>query len=78
MLFDKKSKERNFDVGDLVVKWDKHRENPRKHGNFYPLWSVLFIIKATEGKNAFSFTNLQGESIGLPVNGRYLKHFLVY
>ena len=72
MLFDKKAKEINFAVGDLVVKWDKHREDPRKHGNFDSLWSVPFIIEATEGKNAFSFTNLQGESIGLPVTGRYI------
>ena len=50
MLFDKKTKERNFAVGDLVMKWDKLREDPGKHGNFDLVWSGPFILEATEGE----------------------------
>ena len=50
ILFDKKAKEINFVVVDLVVKWDKHKEDPGKHGKFDPLWSGPFIIEAIEGK----------------------------
>ncbi|KAH9301068.1 hypothetical protein KI387_012651, partial [Taxus chinensis] len=31
-LFDKKAKQRNFQVGDLVLLWDKRREPKGMHG----------------------------------------------
>ena len=32
--FDKSSRQRDFQVGDVVLLWDKKREKPGKHGKF--------------------------------------------
>jgi hypothetical protein len=77
-LFDKRAKERTFQPNDLVLKWDKRREEPSKHGQFDSLWCKPFIIDNIEGENAFSLKNIQGESLGVSVNGRFLKHFTIY
>jgi hypothetical protein len=47
-LFDKRAKEQTFQPDDLVLKWDKKREEPGKHGKFDSLWcgpSSLIILK---------------------------------
>jgi hypothetical protein len=37
--FDKnKAKEKNFEVGDLVLKWDRENEPKGKHSKFENLW----------------------------------------
>jgi hypothetical protein len=37
--FDKhKAKEKNFEVGDLVLKWDRENEPKGKHSKFQNLW----------------------------------------
>jgi hypothetical protein len=33
-IFEKRTKERNFMTGDLVLKWDARREAKGKHGKF--------------------------------------------
>jgi hypothetical protein len=41
--FDKnKAKEKNFEVGDLVLKWDRENELKGKHSNFQNLWFEPF------------------------------------
>jgi len=42
--FDKKEKIDNFQVGDLVLKWDALREKKDNHGKFDALWAGLFVI----------------------------------
>jgi hypothetical protein len=37
-MFDRREKHRKFITGDLVLRWDSRRENPRKHGKFGYLW----------------------------------------
>ena len=32
--FDKSSRQRDFQIGDTVLLWDKRREKPGKHGKF--------------------------------------------
>jgi hypothetical protein len=34
MLFDRKAKDKDFLLGDLVLKWDVRKENSTKHGKF--------------------------------------------
>ena len=36
--FDKLVKPRSFQIGDMVLLWDKRREKPGKHGKFDSLW----------------------------------------
>ena len=51
--FDKSAKPRSFQIGDIVLLWDKRREKPRKHGKFDNLWKRPFIIRNTAGTNSF-------------------------
>ena len=32
--FDKSARSRSFQIGDIVLLWDKRREKPGKHGKF--------------------------------------------
>ena len=73
--FDKASKPRPFQIEDIVLRWDKRREKPRKHGNFDSLWTIPFIIYDLAGANSFLLNNMDGEKLLLPVNGQYLKLF---
>jgi len=43
-IFDKRTKERNFIAGDLVLKWDARREAKGKHGKFDNLWLEPFHV----------------------------------
>jgi hypothetical protein len=72
----KKTKDREFLPGDLVLKWEARKEDAGKHGKFDHLWFRPFKIAAAEGKNSFSLENLNGEILEAPINGRYLKHFM--
>jgi hypothetical protein len=72
-LFDKKTKDREFLLGDLVLKWDARKEDAGKHDKFDHLWFRPFRIAATEGKNSFLLENLDGKTFDAPINGCYLK-----
>jgi hypothetical protein len=60
-LFDKKTKDREFLLGDLVLKWEARKEDAIKHGKFDPIWSGPYRILALEGKNAWLLENLDGD-----------------
>jgi hypothetical protein len=73
--FDRKVKERDFQINDLVLKWDSRKED--HHGKFEHLWKGPYIISGCQGENAFILKNCNGEFYpGGPVNGRHLKHYL--
>jgi hypothetical protein len=43
--FDKhKGKEKNFEVGDVVLKWDRENEPKGKHYKFHNLWLGPFQV----------------------------------
>jgi ribonuclease HI len=76
-IFDKRTKEDDFEVGDLVLKWDARNEDKGKHGKFDHLWTGPFKIQAFRGHNAFLLCNTDGSDLpGAPVNGRMLKHYI--
>jgi hypothetical protein len=77
-IFDKRSKERNFMIGDLVLKWDARREAKGKHGKFDNLWLGPFQVIAVQDNNTYDLAQLDGEVFGAPINGKFLKHFLQY
>jgi hypothetical protein len=75
--FDKKSAgEKEFQVGDLVLKWDKSHEDKGKHSKFQQLWLGPYLIKEKIGQGTFRLQNLQGEIDSLPVNDQILKHYI--
>ena len=43
-LFDKRTKENDFNIGEKVLKWDYRREDKGKHGKFENLWKGPFSM----------------------------------
>jgi hypothetical protein len=75
--FEKHTKDDDFKVDDLVLKWDARNEDKGKHEKFDHLWLGPFRIVAYQGRNCFFLQELNGNLIGGgPVNGRFLKHYL--
>lgn len=60
-IFDKKNK--NFEFGDLLLKWDKRRFEPSKHKKFDNLWVRPFRFKSTGGENTLILENLQRKDV---------------
>jgi len=76
--FNKHSNKEEFQLGDLVLKWDMRNEYKGNHEKFDNVWTDPFKIGAYRGNNAYFLEELNGESIGWgPVNGRFLKHYLM-
>ena len=68
--------EKEFQVGGLVLKWDKPHEDKGKHMKFQPLCLGPYVIKEKIGQGTFRLQNLQGEPDPLPVNGQIIKHYI--
>jgi hypothetical protein len=76
-IYDKRTKEDNFELGDLVLRWDSRNEDKGKHGKFDSLWKGPYTIQDFRGNNAFILANSDGSDLsGGPINGRMLKHYL--
>eukprot|EP00253_Pinus_taeda_P006265 PITA_06265 len=66
---------KQFQVGDLVLKWDKAHEDKGKHTKFQKLWLGPFQICEEVGHSTFILQDLAGLRESLPVNGLILKKF---
>ena len=66
---------KNFQVGDLVLKWDKAHEEKGKHTKFQRMWLGLFQIAGTIGPSTFMLQDLTGKRESLPVNRQILKKY---
>jgi hypothetical protein len=74
--FDKhKAIEKSFEVGDLVLKWDKANESKGKHSKFQNLWLRPFQVFEKIGASTDRLQNRRGELDTLPVNGQALKQY---
>lgn len=76
--FDRKTKTDNFQVGDLVLKWDALKKKKGNHGKFYAFWTGPFIISQIQGNNTFILKSMGGEVVfDGPLNGRLLKIYVI-
>eukprot|EP00253_Pinus_taeda_P016726 PITA_16726 len=66
---------KQFQVGDLVLKWDKAHEDKGKHTKFQNMWLGPFQICEKIGHLTFILQDLSGLRDSLPVNGLILKKF---
>eukprot|EP00253_Pinus_taeda_P010355 PITA_10355 len=66
---------KQFQVGDLVLKWDKAHEDKGKHTKFQKMWLGPFQIYEKIGHSTFMLQDLSGLRDSLPVNGLVLKKF---
>jgi transposase InsO family protein len=67
--------DRNFEVGDLILKWDKPHEGKGEHTKFQNLWLGPFFIAEKLGPSSFRLQNLEGQLDTYPVNGQALKRY---
>eukprot|EP00253_Pinus_taeda_P029683 PITA_29683 len=67
--------DKDYQVGELVLKWDKLNEPKGKHTKFQHLWLGLFHVEEKIGQGTYKLKNLQGETKKLPVNGQHLKRY---
>jgi hypothetical protein len=76
--FDRKIRKEDFQLGDLVLKWDAPKQDRGKHGKFEALWIGPFKVSEVFSNNTYKFYNLEDtEVFGGPVNGHFLKRFFV-
>jgi transposase InsO family protein len=76
--FDRKRRKEDFQLGDLVLKWDAPRQDRGKHGKFEALWIGPFKISEAFPNNTYRLQNLEGDEVfGGPVNGHFLKKFFI-
>ena len=51
--FDKKVKEEQFQIQDVVLKWEAKIEEKGKHGKFENIWKGPFKVAAFHGSNTY-------------------------
>ena len=74
--FDKhKSRTKEFEVGDLVLKWNHPHDEKGKHMKFQQLWVGPFQIAEKLGPSTYKLQDLQGWEENLLVNGLVLKPY---
>jgi hypothetical protein len=54
--------DRNFEVGDFVLKWDKPHKGKGEHTKFQNMWLGPFVITKTLGPSSFYLHNLKGKT----------------
>eukprot|EP00253_Pinus_taeda_P024713 PITA_24713 len=75
-IYDKKARSENFQLEDVVLRWDARNEDKGKHGKFDNLWKGPYKIAAYCGPNAFILKEMNGDECpGGLVNGRLLKKY---
>jgi hypothetical protein len=76
--FDRKVRKKEFEVEDLVLKWDAPRQDKGKHSKFDALWIGPFRISEVFSNNTYRLQDLEGEEVlSSPVNGHFLKKCFV-
>jgi hypothetical protein len=74
--FNKKVNKEDFQLGNLVLKWDAQRQDKDNNSKFEALWVVPFKISKVFSNNTFKLQNMEDEEVfGGPVNGRFLKKY---
>jgi hypothetical protein len=74
--FDKKVKKEDFQLSDLVLKWDAPGQDKGNHDKFEALWIGPFKISEVFPNNTFKMKNMENEEVfGGPVNGHFLKRY---
>ena len=76
--FDRNTKARDLQAGDLILRWDAARQKKGQHGKFDNLWIGPFQVTEVLENNTYQLATTDGEEVGTPVNGRFLKKFFVY
>lgn len=75
-IHDKRVQAGDFQIDDLMLKWDARNDEQGKRGNFEKLWKGPYKISTFHGNNAYLLKYLSLELLaGRPINGRLVKHY---
>ena len=78
LAFDRKVTKKEFEIEDLVLKWDAPIKDKGKHNKFDALWIRPFKISKVFSNNTYRLQDLEGEEVfNSPVNGHFLKKCFV-
>eukprot|EP00253_Pinus_taeda_P020684 PITA_20684 len=66
---------KDYQVGELVLKWDRLNEPKGKHMKFQHLWLGPFQVVENICQGTYRLKTLQGETEKIPVNGQHLKRY---
>ena len=67
--------DKQFQIGDLVLKWDKASEAKDKHSKFQNLWLDPYEIAKKIDDATYRLQSLQRDLENLPVNASVLKRY---
>ena len=74
--FNKKVKQRIFQVGDLVLAVRRSMVMTHKtKGKFQPKWEGPFVIESVYSNGAYRLINVEGDTLMMPINGKFLKRY---
>ena len=65
----------DFQVGDLVLKWDKQHKDKNEYSKFQRLWLGSFIVTGNIGPSTIRLQTLEGFSEAYLVNVQLLKKY---
>jgi hypothetical protein len=66
---------KNFQKGELVLPWNKAKENPSMHTKLETLWIEPYVIEKILGFNSYMLQDMKGKRLMFPINGKHLKVF---
>ena len=72
--YDRNVTPRNFSEGDLVLVYDQANDKLGA-GKFVPMWHGPYVVKRKLAKGAYELVEFDGDSLGKPRNGIYLKRY---
>ena len=67
--------DKDYQVGEIVLKWDKLNEPKGRDMKFQHLWLGPLQVEENIGQGIYRLKTLQGQIEKLPVNGEHLKRF---
>ena len=67
--------DKQFQVRDLVLKWDKESKAKSKHSKFQKIWLGPYEIAEKIGDATYKLQSLQGDLENLPINASILKKY---
>jgi hypothetical protein len=74
--FDNITTSKYFQKDHLALLWNKSKEKPYFHTKFEALRIGPYRIEKEIGYNSYLLKDIKGTIQPLPINGKYLKHFL--
>ena len=68
-LYNRKTTNRKFDMGDMVLLWNARKEEKGKHEKFDPILLGPYMIHGNKGEDSYYLKELSSYILELPIHG---------